>query len=216
MQNYLRAPGWDIGLITELIRSSREYVERFTDKQLMQATYSLSVDYFPIYVVNGAYSLTAYQTLPNNMQMGNPMNQDVDWGILAPADYRRQHLPNFGNFVLPKPPLQSVVSVQYLDQTGTLQTMPSSDYQVITNNYPGYIKPVSGWPSTQQNTANAVTIVFTAGWPTQEAVPGIYLQAIRLLCAWHYENRLPVSGSDRAISESIDRLLAQEKQYSVV
>ena len=217
MKTWLRVSSTDQDyLLTSLIRSSREYVERFTEKQLMQAQYELKTDFFPIYVVNGAYSLTAYQTLPNNMQIGNALLQDVDWGILAMPDYRRQMLPNFGNFVLPLPPLQSVQSVQYLDTNGTLQTWSSSNYQVITSNYPGYIKPVSGYPATMQNTSEAVTVVFTAGFPTSSAVPELYKTAIKLLTSWHYENRVPVGGSDKSISESIDRLLAQEKQYTTV
>ena len=45
--------------------------------------------------------------------------------------------------LLPKCPLQSVVSLQYLDMASTTQTMPSSDYTVDTACEPARITPVS-------------------------------------------------------------------------
>jgi uncharacterized phiE125 gp8 family phage protein len=65
--------------------------------------------------------------------------------------------------VMPIAPLLQVVSIQYLDMAGTLQTMPSSDYTVDVTE-PARITPVFGkiWPVTLPQ-IGAVTVTFDAG-----------------------------------------------------
>lgn len=66
---------------------------------------------------------------------------------------------------IPKPPLQQVLSLQYVDDQGTTQTLATSKYQVDTSSEPGRIKPAYGecWPWTLPGRLNAVTIQFVAG-----------------------------------------------------
>lgn len=66
---------------------------------------------------------------------------------------------------LPRPPLQSVTSVKYIDTDGAEQTVSSSDYEVDTAGFVGKVRPVSGasWPSTGE-VYNAVTIAYVAGY----------------------------------------------------
>src|SRR5512139_106594 len=40
---------------------------------------------------------------------------------------------------LPMPPLQSIVSIQYVDADGALQTLPSDTYTVSTHRRPGRV-----------------------------------------------------------------------------
>lgn len=73
---------------------------------------------------------------------------------------------------LPRPPLQSVTSIQYVDGDGATQTLSSSLYDVDSSSEPARILPVYGgyWPVTRP-TMNAVTVTYVAGWATVAAVP---------------------------------------------
>jgi len=73
---------------------------------------------------------------------------------------------------VPKPTLQSVVSITYVDTDGNTQTLATDQYLVDTNSTPARITPVFGgiWPVTRwQN--NAVTVRFIAGYGLAAAVP---------------------------------------------
>lgn len=93
---------------------------------------------------------------------------------------------------IPKPPLISIDSVQYVDVDGNLQTLvKDTDYEVDLGGETGRINLVSGksWPSTK-NTVNAVRIAFTAGYgasPTN--VPELIAQAVRLIAGEMFERR---------------------------
>lgn len=67
---------------------------------------------------------------------------------------------------LPRPPLISVSSIQYVDTAGATQTLDDSLYQVDHNHEPGLIVPDFGqvWPTTRDGTPNAVTVTYLAGY----------------------------------------------------
>jgi len=95
---------------------------------------------------------------------------------------------------LPRPPLQSVTTVQYRDLTGTLVTWDAANYVVDTASLPGRIHRAYGisWPSTRCQ-ANAVEITYVAGYGTQpEAVPEPVRHALKLLVGHWYNIREPV------------------------
>ncbi len=102
-------------------------------------------------------------------------------------DLRLDAFPAGGEIVLPRPPLQSVTSVQYRDTTGALQTLATSQYSVDAPAGPlavagrvllGYGK---SWPATYA-VPNAVTVRFVAGYgDAADAVPGGLRTAIKLL-----------------------------------
>ncbi len=68
---------------------------------------------------------------------------------------------------LPLSPLRSVVSINYVDESGIAQTLATSVYVVDTTSTPGRIVEQydQEWPSTY-DTLNAVTIRFKAGHVT--------------------------------------------------
>jgi len=72
-------------------------------------------------------------------------------------------------FEIPRPPLQSITSIKYLDPAGMEQTMSAQDYYVVTGGAtPARVYPVSGaWPGTARR-ANAVVVEYEAGWPQDE------------------------------------------------
>lgn len=63
------------------------------------------------------------------------------------------------------PVIVSVQSVEYIDANGNTQTLNPSAYVVDTHSEPGWILPAANteWPTTY-NTANAVTVNYTAGY----------------------------------------------------
>jgi uncharacterized phiE125 gp8 family phage protein len=93
---------------------------------------------------------------------------------------------------LPKPPLQSVTSVKYLDTDGVQQTLASADYRVDTKSVPARITPAwnESWPSTRAVT-NAVEIEMVVGYGAATVVPEEARAAIKIYLGGLYENREP-------------------------
>jgi uncharacterized phiE125 gp8 family phage protein len=104
---------------------------------------------------------------------------------------------------LPKPKLQSVTSVKYIDLDGATQTVPAADYQVDALTEPGRIKlvPTASWPSVKEQ-LNAVTIRFVAGYGLAAAVPFQIKAAILLLVQYHEQRDAMAK-----ILEAAERLL---------
>ena len=101
---------------------------------------------------------------------------------------------------LPKPPLQSIESIVYVDADGNNQNLDLNDIQVDIISEPGRIKPANGksWPSVKEG-FNAVTITFKAGFGDDESsVPAKVKRAIKLLVSHYFENRdlVLTSGTD--------------------
>ena len=96
---------------------------------------------------------------------------------------------------LPKPPLQTVDSIKYIDTNGVEQTLDPSLYKVVNKCEPGYVQPAYGkaWPVTRNDSA-VVTIEFTCGYgpidpDTSLNVPAGIIQWMLLNVATLYENR---------------------------
>lgn len=91
---------------------------------------------------------------------------------------------------LRKPPIQSVSSIVYLDDSGASTTLDSSLYRVSTAGRPGRITPEFGqfWPSTY-SVSDAVVITFVAGSTSRELIPPEAIQAIQMLVGHWYRNR---------------------------
>jgi len=110
------------------------------------------------------------------------------------ATYRLD-LPKFTNVIrLPRAPLQSATSVNYIDENGALQTLGTDIYDEDKASEPGAIRKAFNkfWPVTRR-VFNAVQITFVAGWSKQEDIPAPIRQAVKMLAASHYENREAVS-----------------------
>lgn len=95
---------------------------------------------------------------------------------------------------VPRPPLQSVTYIKYVDAGGTLQTLASSAYTVDTQAEPGRIVPAYGssWPGTREQ-PNAVQVRFVAGYGSEpidiDAKAPELRQAIAVLVATMHEQR---------------------------
>ena len=97
---------------------------------------------------------------------------------------------------LPINPVISVESLVYLDSTGTFQTIPATDYRVISDSEPAIVWNYDpNWP-TVGDSPDAVQVEFTAGYmaqPSSATFPGELRVGI-LQAVWHmYDNRGEVS-----------------------
>jgi uncharacterized phiE125 gp8 family phage protein len=93
---------------------------------------------------------------------------------------------------LPRPPLQSVTSITYVDSNGATQTLSSSLYQVSTDSSPGYIEPAfsKSWPSIRSETVDPIKITYVAGFGSDsENIPDQYKNLIYELVAFRFMNR---------------------------
>ncbi len=139
--------------------------------------------------------------------------------VTATWQWTLDGFPNAGATLwVPKPLLQSVTSIQYIDADGVTQTWNVSKYDVDTDLKPGRIVPAFGesWPTTRSD-IDSVTIVFVAGYGAETAVPFKVRQAIKLLVGHWFANRESVLVGPRATTapQAVEALLDTERMVSV-
>lgn len=137
----------DDPMLVECVKDAERYVEDYTQRQLLTATWTLTLDSFP------------------------------EWEIK-----------------LPRPPLQSVTSITYInDLDGSTATLSTTAYRVSTNGMLGRITPNYNdtWP-TPRAVIDAVTITYIAGATDAADVPREAIRAAKLLTAHYYANRTAV------------------------
>lgn len=112
------------------------------------------------------------------------------WDLTLDAFPRADRGEAIAPLLLPRAPLQTVVHLKYTDINGTLQTIASTDYQVLTAREPGEIRPAYGlfWPVPRFQ-AEAVQVRFTCGYGGPTAVPEPARHAMLLLVNHWFENR---------------------------
>lgn len=114
---------------------------------------------------------------------------------------------------IPRPPLQSIGSVQYYDLNGNLTTLAASNYLVRTPwRGPGTIDwaPFVLRPVYQADRRQPIVIRFTCGYGAAANVPGTLKQAILLLVGHWYVNREAVGVVGDVIALAVDSLLQSE------
>ena len=175
----------DVWLIRN-ITVARALCENLMARQFITATYSLTLDSFP-------------HTAPFYGGVGEPYYYSTRWDGYETVIY------------IPKPPLQSVASIQYLDTTGTLQTWPTNQYIVDPLQEPGRITPAYGIPwEIPESVIKSVTVQFTCGYgSTAASVPATIRQAILLVLARLYRFRGDDDG-EIEIPEAAKQLLLSE------
>jgi hypothetical protein len=133
-------------LIGAYVTAARIHVENLIRRQIVMATFRLTLDRFP-------WRVPAYS------------------GVYG--DPRAVPIPHFdvGRIVLPSPPLQQVTRVAYVDAGGAAQTMDPALYFVDDQAEPARVMSAAGtsWPSTLGQ-INSLSITYTAGWMVPFAV----------------------------------------------
>lgn len=85
---------------------------------------------------------------------------------------------------LPRPPIQSVDTVKYIDTDGVEQTLAGGKYDVDTEGARIIPSHNNDWPKTR-DTVNAVTVTYDAGYGDADDVPeaikqGVLIQVERI------------------------------------
>ena len=102
----------------------------------------------------------------------------------------RGHFP-IACMSLPRYPVQSIVSVKYLNIDGDEETLTNDlDYYLDLDSHPAALSPARYWPATAHRT-NAVRVRYIAGGEAAD-VPQAFKTAICGLAAFWYEQREPV------------------------
>lgn len=131
---------------------------------------------------------------------------------------------------LPKPPLASITSFQFVDSAATTHTWTVSGSNLLnelgtinahidTANEPGRIILAYSqvWPSNILKTANALKIGITAGYGSAGSVPLRFRSAMLLLIGHWYENRESVRFATMRealpLPMGVDMLLAPLKNW---
>ena len=109
--------------------------------------------------------------------------------------------------VLPKAPVDSITSIQYVDENGDTQTLSDSVYVLDDDKI--HLKYDQTWPATR-NQRHAVTITFVSGYAeTQGAVS----HAILMIVASMYENRESQNYTQFAESAVAKLLLQTHRRF---
>lgn len=98
-------------------------------------------------------------------------------------------------FTVPKPRLQSVTSIKYIDTDGAQQTLSSDVYDVDSQSEPARIALAysQSWPSIRGD-INSVEVIYVAGYGDAASnIPDRVKAAIKLLAGHLYEHREMVS-----------------------
>lgn len=179
----------EIALMPIYIAAVRRWVERFTGIAFCTQTLEWAQDCFPPSALSYGYGATPAG--------GDPWESDM-----------------FGSILLPRPPLQSVTSVTYVDGAGVTQTLAANQYLVDTRSTPGRISPAPdvSWPATRWQ-PNAVIVRFIAGYTNAAAVPEDLKDALFLACGMLYENREELLEGSLNPTGILKRLLANHRTW---
>ena len=173
--NYLKIETDDVDaeskLLEDIIDGAMSFFETETNRQLLTATYEFYLDGF--------------------FNRGDLYFQpEVDYG------YRRHHARVElceRSIILPRPPLQSIVSVKYLNIEAVLTTLDTAVYEADVSSDPGNLrlKYNQVWPEVLSH-QDVVTVEFRAGYGEPSQLPFDVKHGLRQLIAHMYFHRMPV------------------------
>jgi len=122
------------------------------------------------------------------------------------------YMPTFAATYFPVGPVTAVSAVEYeTDNAGTLTSMASSAWHVDTKSRPARIS-FSDVPSPYEHALMPIRVTFTVGHAV-DSIPGVIIQALKLLCAHLYENRQDeiVGTITSRVKLGLDALLSGER-----
>lgn len=138
------------------------------------------------------------------------------WSLCSTSCYSNGNY--LGEIKIPLPPLQTIDSIKYLDESGVEQTVDPSVYRIIDGgSMPSSLVPKVGlcWPSPILCAPDAVRIEFTAGYEdvaSLNAERAQISQAMLLNIGHLFKNREAIAdGQPVAIPMGYDDLLAKHR-----
>lgn len=114
-----------------------------------------------------------------------------DWPI-GKVHQRNRYAGYNARVLIPRPPLQSVSSITYVNDGGVVTTLAVDKYQVTAGASPGYVEPSFGevWPVVRPETVEPIKITFVAGFgDTESSVPEQFKNLVFELVAFRFMNR---------------------------
>ena len=115
---------------------------------------------------------------------------------------------------LPYPPLDSVTSIKYYDESNVQQTLDTAYYDVITTSFPGAIVLNNGytWPNVYDRSL-PISITYVAGYGVAADVPAPLRHAILLLLGQFYDRReeYVVGASVASLPSTVNALISPYK-----
>lgn len=115
---------------------------------------------------------------------------------------------------LPLAPVQSIVSVTYLDEDGAEQTVPAADYRLSGDARGSSVVLTEGasWPSTRYR-SDGLTVTFVAGYGDAAAVPSDLRLAIKLAVELSYDR--PDGAQYEALKGQYDAIVGRYRRWSI-
>lgn len=108
---------------------------------------------------------------------------------------------------IPLVPLQSVSAVRLFPDEGAAETVPSADYWLDAASTPARLVAKRGDFRTPGRQVAGIEIDVVAGYGDAADVPEPLRQAIRLLVAHWFEDRLLVGAADLLLPKTVDALI---------
>lgn len=109
--------------------------------------------------------------------------------------------------------IDAVVSVTYYDAAGALTTLDPSAYVLDDRTEPGYVLPVTGWPTTEAR-ANAVEVRWRAGLTDPDDVPADIVHWICLRAATAVRQREDVDDGRLQSLVWAERMLDPHRRWA--
>lgn len=111
-------------------------------------------------------------------------------------------------------PVQSVVTVAYLDAANVDRTLAASAYRVEGIGDVATIAPVTSWPATG-NEPDAVVATYVAGFGDAEDVPGAIRNAVKMLAGGLYNHRESTTAADvMPAIEGVEDVITANKDWA--
>ena len=128
--------------------------------------------------------------------------------LLQTWEYCLDAWPAQGFIRLPRPPLQALTSVNYLDQQGVSSPLDPTSFVTDTRSEPGRVVllPNCSWPTVSLYSVNPIRILYVAGYTQAALVPEVAKQAIKLLLSNLYIHRDDEDAPGRL--DAVSRLLS--------
>ena len=176
-----------------LITAARELIEPVLRRSLITQTWQLNLDSFKTPIAGQYYDAFRVPMPPQ---------------AIGATPFGSVSYP-YSVIYLPRPPVQSVTTIQYLDTNNVQQTLDPSTYIVDAANEPARIMPPPGnvWPSTRAQ-INSVSITYVAGYGDATTVPARAKLAIMQLVGHWFNNRESVTEAAlKIVPDALSRLL---------
>lgn len=141
-------------------------------------------------------------------------------GILIMPQVWEKTLDNFPDAIeLSVAPVNSIVTVKYIDTAGVEQTLSGVSYTLdnASNHRSSWVVPASGysWPSTYSG-VNGVKVRFNAGHTDAASTPQALKQWMLLQIGHWYANRESINiGSSVSKLDYVDNLIHPYRLYSL-